>query len=75
MTLKLVTGPAFSVTCLNCKKGFMAGSPGIDRFGRETTSKIYADLDGEPFKAYYCEPCSNIIACAIGMTHIKPDEA
>ena len=23
--------------------------------------KVYADLDGVPFRAYYCEPCKEIL--------------
>lgn len=47
MNLQLVkTPPHFRAQCLQCRK--MVDTDRIN---------LYADLDGEPFKAYYCEPC------------------
>ena len=39
--------PVFQPTCIQCGKQMQSD--------REV---IYADSDGEPFKAYYCEPCA-----------------
>jgi DNA-directed RNA polymerase subunit RPC12/RpoP len=47
MRLELVNAPPdFSYKCLSCGR-------------RYTTANMstFADLDGEPFKAYYCFPC------------------
>ena len=45
MRLEKVTGPPFGVTCCKCQKR------------TESDRDVYADLDGEPFKAYYCSGC------------------
>lgn len=49
MNLQPVTGAAFTVTCIAC------GTLTRQRDG------LFADLDGEPFRAYYCAPCANSI--------------
>ena len=53
MNLKLVTGPAFRTNCRKCGKGVEAGD----------NHTVYADLDGEAFKAYYCADCVNAKQC------------
>lgn len=45
MKLRHVPPPFFWVDCHGCGK--------IKR-----TDHVVADLDGEPFKAYYCEQCA-----------------
>jgi hypothetical protein len=57
MRIQPVTGPAFRTKCICCDKSLTAGTQGLDSFGRLLTDKVFADLDGEPFKAYYCEDC------------------
>lgn len=47
--LVLVTGPTFYCSCLKCGKRLKAGN---NQLGHDN---VYADLSGEPFKAYYCE--------------------
>jgi hypothetical protein len=42
--------PAFGFTCLSCN----------GRFQTDLCRFVFADLDGEPFKAYYCEHCAGI---------------
>lgn len=37
----------FVFTCLACGRR------------ADNTEEWFADLDGEPFKAYYCQPCGN----------------
>lgn len=39
--------PAFTTTCCACSLRFKADG-----------QRGYADLDGEPFRAYYCETCA-----------------
>jgi len=50
MNLKKVTGPVFTFTCLKCGVTFntLEDAGGVLPF---------ADLDGEPFEAYYCPEC------------------
>lgn len=64
MQLQPVTGVAFSVVCVGCKDYGMAGSNGYRDFaGRPVIpEQWFADLDGEPFKAYYCAVCASKIA-------------
>lgn len=50
MRLEQVTGRPFIVFCLKCGKKQYAG----DVDGQKP---VYADMDGEPFKAYYCSEC------------------
>lgn len=53
MNLKPVNpkSPAFNARCYRC--------------GKLTQSKdLYADLDGAPFKAYYCRECTQIVRTA-----------
>ena len=41
--------PAFSARCIQCGKRMQS-----DR------APIFADCQGEPFKAYFCEPCATV---------------
>lgn len=46
-----VTGTPFHLQCLNCgERGHSDGSAGIP-------NHWFADLNGPPFEAYYCENC------------------
>lgn len=42
--LKRYSTPPWRVLCIRCEEW-------------ESEDKCYADLDGEPFKAFYCETC------------------
>ena len=42
----------YKVSCYNCNASCNLGN-------------TYADLDGEPFRAYYCEHCKNNVESAI----------
>lgn len=57
MNLKKVTGKPFTVTCIKCGKQSSTGDEVKDALGREETEIFYADLDGIPFRAYYCQGC------------------
>lgn len=55
--LVVVTGRPFAVYCAGCNTRAYAGD--VDT----TDTKhhpVYADLDGEPFKAYYCATCAKV---------------
>lgn len=60
MRLKQVTGIAFSVVCIRCQKRGTAGSERYRSYSRtqENPEVRFADLDGIPFKSYYCESCA-----------------
>jgi hypothetical protein len=63
MQFKPVTGIAFRATCCVCGRGVLAGSeprqfPGA---APRQPDKVWADLDGEPYVAYYCEVCYNAV--------------
>ena len=45
MRLEPINGPRIRVTCVRCS-------------GRTWSDKAVADLDGAPFRDYYCEPCA-----------------
>lgn len=63
MRLESVTGHAFSVACIKCGKHGVAGSESYRNF-RNTTENPetwFADLDGIPFVAYYCEACIQLM--------------
>jgi hypothetical protein len=62
MRFQLVTGPVFSITCLGCGEHKTAGS---ELYRSAATGRldgqpdrVYADLDGASFDAYYCESCA-----------------
>jgi hypothetical protein len=55
--LQLVTGKLCFVRCLSCGEHTAIGD-GADKF-RHSPGK--ADLNGEPFKAYYCPDCQLVI--------------
>lgn len=48
MKLEKVKGPTFRFKCTSC----------IGVFDHLRSSTAYADLDGPPFKAYYCSMCA-----------------
>jgi hypothetical protein len=55
-------GRVFYVHCVKCNKQVIAGDvtmgdPGF-RNGVPQSFRVYADLDGAPFKDYYCAPCA-----------------
>lgn len=43
--------PIFVCNCIRCGKSMQS----------DKEFKILADLDGEPFKAYYCSPCKETV--------------
>lgn len=51
MNLQPVTGPIMTFVCCKC------GTRTTNAPGREGQPQVYADLEGEPFKAYYCAEC------------------
>lgn len=44
MRLQRVEGKPFQCTCLMCERHFWS-------------TEVFADLDGAPFKSYYCQGC------------------
>lgn len=52
MELYPVEGMRFTAICSVCDKPFTACNP------ESAYGPVYADLHGEPWKAYYCGPCS-----------------
>ena len=50
-----VTGRPFIVFCLNCDTKLWAGDVEAPK---GTHYPVFADLNGEPFKAYYCAQCA-----------------
>ena len=50
--------PIFRTWCINCHGKLYSES-----------QRIWADLDGKPFKAYYCEPCKLKVEGPDGGTH------
>jgi hypothetical protein len=62
MRFKLVTGRAFTVTCLGCQSNRMAGS---EPYYSASTGKmdgqpdkVYIDLEDDSLEAYFCEACA-----------------
>jgi len=55
MNLQPVTPstPAFPFVCKGCNQRHQSGHVEVAR--------TYADLDGKPFEAYYCERCAEEI--------------
>lgn len=61
MKFALVTGPAFTVECVVCHRTAVAGDqPWRSASNGELVDpeKVYADIEGEAFKDYYCEQCA-----------------
>ena len=56
--------PAFYATCVKCKRRVLTDSGGDYRVKAEP---VYADLDGEPFRAYLCQDC-----IPLGTTFVDP---
>jgi hypothetical protein len=67
VNLQLVTGQAFGTRCKGCNKRVVGGDQSYEQrtitpFHRIVYPvKVYADMDGTPFDAYYCEECANQI--------------
>lgn len=55
-----ITGYTFRVVCRLCGTEYSSSRLGY-----------YADLDGEPFKAYYCSPCAITITRKKGAAHVS----
>ena len=51
MNLQPVTGTNVFCTCASC------GKFASNRFDPHKGPGLFADLNGEPFKAYYCRDC------------------
>ena len=47
MRLQKVGGPTLQLVCIRCG-------------GRFSSASMLADLDGVPFRAYYCAPCAAV---------------
>jgi hypothetical protein len=65
MNLTKTSGVPFTCTCKGCERRMVGGTVGLLPFS--TQRPVYADLDGEPFKAYYCEPCADKLWVACGV--------
>ena len=53
MKLEKVKASSFPVRLICCACGRSCGVP-----EKDGSISIYADLDGEPFRAYYCAKCA-----------------
>jgi hypothetical protein len=61
VNFQLMTGPAITVECLACHRHAVAGDQSYKSAsqGEECQPEIvYADLDGEAYRAYYCAECA-----------------
>jgi len=58
MRLQQVTGRPFTITCHACGRRAVAGDK-AEEYRDRVPGPVFADLDGEPFKAYYCSECQN----------------
>ena len=68
MNLQLVTGKAFRTHCKSCDAAIDGGSePWLSTVSNRVVQPdlVYADLDGTPFEAYYCETCANNIRAGL----------
>jgi hypothetical protein len=63
MNLKLVTGTPFTITCVGCGHKAVAGD-NSENWRDRIPGPVYADLDGDPYKAYYCNECAVVIVNA-----------
>ncbi len=54
MRLEVVTGRSFIVFCTRCGKQCLAGDV-------DGQMPVYADLNGEAWKAYYCSECAELV--------------
>lgn len=65
MKFVLVTGPAITVECLVCHRHAIAGDQPYKSASRQEECQpelVYADLEGEAFKSYYCQECAAKLA-------------
>jgi hypothetical protein len=76
MNLQPVTGQAFGTQCCACHKHVTGGgdSSYIPAYGWIHPNNVFADLDGEPFRAYYCEACAAMIRAGLPGPWDSPDE-
>lgn len=51
-------GRAVRVVCIGTEHGAIDATRRYRRGPMFTLAEGYADLDGEPFKAYYCDDCA-----------------
>jgi len=59
MRLNVVTGWPFRVKCIECQRDTVAGDqPKSMQEAIERRTPVFADPDGESFKAYYCRECA-----------------
>jgi hypothetical protein len=73
MRLQKVTGPAFTAKCADCGRTKITGSQQYilpSWSGYQDPEPMWADLDGKPFEAYYCEAC--VLALAAGIKKEPP---
>lgn len=78
MNLQPVTGQAFGTQCCACQKHVIGGDEPYTAKWRggvtDTPDNVFADLDGEPFRAYYCEACAAMIRAGLPGPWDSPDE-
>ena len=55
--LQVVTGRPFITFCFACKEKVYAG----DVEANSPKYPVYADLNGEPWRAYYCAECAKLL--------------
>ena len=60
MRFTLVIGKPFTCVCVRCKAITRAG---------DGCGPMWADLDGEAFVDYYCEPCKHAAMSTVGATY------
>ena len=53
MNMQKVNVNQHGFACICCKCGYVIG-----RLGKENEPR-FADLEGKPWEAYYCEACAN----------------
>lgn len=61
MNLAKTLGTRFHVRCVGCGTSYVPAGEGTD---------TYADLDGEPFIAYYCGMCARIADPEYALTRV-----
>ena len=74
MNIQPVTGPPFYAECMGCGETKLFGE-GIEGVSGEQRNAIgdFADLEGEPFKAYYCNECAAKFRTASKTAESKKD--
>jgi hypothetical protein len=76
VNLQPVTGKPFYAKCADCGKNFLFGDGmGTDVFQRPQKGEGgFADLDGEAFKAYYCNDCAAKRRTVVNWDDMTPEE-